>query len=258
MTWVAVGVGVAGAATSASSASKAGKSAKRNAQSQQALMAQDLEERKRVARRQDGIYGPIEEQIAAMATAKGIDPLRAGVIRQRVGTEFNAADRNIVRMIGNRGVSSGLGASLLGASQMNRARAMASGVLGEYQNKDAMRMQLLSRYNPLQNAEFQSQGLRGMAGFYGAEADRARQAERMGWDGAARGLMGAATAYASRANTTPDTTITSVNLPSEGLSPIDTSQRNFDGLDSFSPGVMPSGPVSGTYQYSPISYFGRR
>lgn len=255
MTWVSTGVAVGGAVVSASSASKAGKAAKENAQRQEALMSQDLDERKRVARRQEGLYGPIEERLASMASANGIDPLRAGVVRQRIGSEFNAADRNILTMIGNRGVSSGLGAALLGGSQMNRARAMATGILSEYQNKDSLRMQLLGRYNPLQNAEFQSQGLRGMASFYGNEADRARMAEQRGWEGAGRGLMAAGAAYAAGSaaqNADTTSTVTSVNIPTEGLEALALPQRSDMSAMDIPPAVAPSGQVAGAYQHTPM------
>lgn len=242
MTWVAVGIGAVGTVSSGVSANKAGKEAKRQGQNQQDLLRQDLEERKRVARRQEGIYGPIEEQLASMASARGIDPLRAGVVRQRVGTEFNTADRNITTMIGNRGVSSGLGASLLGASQMNRARAMASGILGEYQNKDAMRMQLLSRYNPLQTAEFQSQGLRGMSDFYGQEAARARAAEQQGYQGMAQGVMNMGMMYAMRRPTQPNnTTPGNPGLPS---TPLTSMRPNYESALPMAPGIIPTpGPA---------------
>ena len=63
MTWVATGVSAGGAVMSGVGASKAGKSAAKNAASQQQLLAEDLAERKRVARRQEGMYGPIEEMM---------------------------------------------------------------------------------------------------------------------------------------------------------------------------------------------------
>jgi hypothetical protein len=222
MTWVATGVGAAGTIYSGVSAGKAGKAADKSAAQQQALLAQDLAERKRVAARQENIYGGLEQRLVSRANQVGIDPIRAGVIRSRVGTEFDNADRNITRMIGTRGVSSGLGASLLGSSQMNRARALAGGMIGEYQNKDTMGMQLLSRYNPLQNAEFQSQGLRGMASFYGDEAARARAAEQAGWQGVGQGVMGTAMLYASRAPKAAPQAQPGVWTPPEIQSPLRT------------------------------------
>ncbi len=243
MTWVAAGVTVAGTIYSGVSANKAGKEAKKQAENQQRLLSEDLEERKRIARRQEGIYGPIEEQIAAAAAAKGIDPIRAGIVRQRVGTEFNAADRNILTMIGNRGVSSGLGASLLGASQMNRARAMASGILGEYQNKDAMRLQLLSRYNPLQLGEFKSQGLRGMSEFYGQEAARARAAEQQGWQSAAQGVMNVGLMYALRQQ--PKQGVAAPPIGDPSMTPLTSVSTPSNSVLPQAPGVIPT-PTAGT------------
>ena len=249
MTWVATGVSAGGAVVSAVGAGKAGKEASRKAASQEQMLRQDMAERTRIARRQEGLWSPIEDKLQSQALATGIDPLRAGIVRQTVGTEFNNADRNIQRIIGTRGVSSGLAASMMGGSQMNRARAMATGMLGEYQNKDQLRMGLLSRYNPLAMGEYQSQGLRGMAAHYGDQASRAYAAEQQGWQGAAQGVMNAGMAYARSNNPKPPSSvdIKHSGLPSsESLSPI--QPRSTIDSNLFTPGVVPSyGPITGGY-----------
>jgi hypothetical protein len=252
MTFVTAGVMVGGAALSANSAKQANKTAKKSAEGQRQLLERDLNERMRVQKRMEGLYGPIEEQLASQAKAPGIDPFRMGILRSNIEREYGNAGRNINTMIGTRGVSSGLAASMLQTNELSRARAMAAGVLGEYQNKDQLRMGLLSRFNPIQTADYTSQGLRGLASFYGDEAQRARQASQDGWNAAGNGLMNAAMYYSSRpaapapsAPTLPKAGLGAGILPS-APGPVPTPNPNtFTATDAYrsflqSGGLMPT------------------
>lgn len=192
-TGTAIAMGV-GAAASAYGASQSSRAAGRAADQQKEMAMADLAFRQQQYDRYLGLFGPIEEQLAA--EAKSTQPLdydqNAAAIRQNYAQSL----RDITGSMGMRGIAGGgtdIGAQRGAAFRQagDLSGAWAQGLV----NRRNLGMQLTGRGQIGQAAQGVSGGMANLGNFYGQQAGLYNQAAAQGWQNFGQGLQGLANMY---------------------------------------------------------------
>lgn len=178
--------------------------ASQNAKQQSSAMAQQqnaadaqLQNDLAFRQQQQQLYGPLEQQMVQQAS--GTTPLDYGLMSGQIQQSYDAAQRGLQQQMAARGLSaSGLsGGGALGL-EMGRANALSSAFLQGLQNRRALGMSVLSRYNPGANQQMVNQGYGNLQNMYGQYASMYGQAAQQGYGAAASGLGSLAQMYSMR------------------------------------------------------------
>lgn len=156
---------------------------------QQRAYEQDLALRRQFLEQQQGLYGPLEQQLVDQARSPL--PLFYGPLSGQVQRSYDASGRNLATQFAQRGLS---GSNLQGATlqglELGRAGALSTAFQQGLQQRLALAQNVLSRYQPLANTQNVSQGLGQLGGFYGQQAQLYGQAAAQGWQNVGQGLQG--------------------------------------------------------------------
>jgi len=177
-------VGTAGSLYGADKASKAQSSAMGQ---QQQMAQQDLAFRQGMYNRYLGMYGPIEQQLAAQAQSS--QPLNYEQNQAQIKQQYANSLRNIGTNMGMRGIAgSGLDVGAMRGAALGQAGALSGAYAQGLVNRQNLGMGLTGRNQIMQAGSQVPGGFQGLSNMYGNWAGQYGQAAQQGWQGFGQGL----------------------------------------------------------------------
>lgn len=243
MSGVMMGSAVVGAGASLAGASKNARAATSAMRAQQQAQQADLAFRQQQYNRYLGLYGPIEEQLAAQAQSS--QPLFYDQNKAQIQQQYANALRNQTRQMGMAGMAgSGLATGALRGAALGQASALSGAYSQGMQNRLNLQASLAGKNMPFVAGQGVSQGLQGMANLYGGQANLYNQAAAQGWGNFGQGMSGIAGLLGRMRTGTaapPPTTETNINAPSELMSPLAQRMTNpYTDYLSLNPAIPPT------------------
>ena len=187
MAAVTAGIAAAGALASAYGAQQSAK-AQGQAMSAQERQAQaDLAFRQGMYNRYLGLYGPIEQQLAA--EAQSTQPLDYEQNQAQIKEQYANALRNIGTNMGMRGIAgSGLDVGAMRGAALGQAGALSGAYAQGLINRRNLGLGLTGRNQIMQAGSQVPGGFQGLSNMYGGWAGMYGQAAQQGWQNAGMGL----------------------------------------------------------------------
>lgn len=183
-TAIGAGLGAVGSLMGASKASKAQQSAM---DQQQQMAQQDLAFRQGVYNRYLGLYGPIEQQLAA--EAQSTQPLDYEQNQAQIKEQYANALRNIGTNMGIRGIAgSGLDVGAMRGAALGQAGALSGAYAQGLINRRNLGLGLTGRNQIMQAGSQVPGGFQGLSNMYGGWSGMYGQAAQQGWQNAGMGL----------------------------------------------------------------------
>ena len=177
---MATGVAVAGLLGGGYSAYESSRKASQNQRAQEQQYQSDLAMRLGLQAQQTGLYGPLENKLVQEASSD--QPLWYGQMAGQVNQQYDAGQRNVAAQMASRGLG---GSALQGATtagmEMGRAGALSQAFAQGLQARQALGLNMVSRYQPLMNAMYTSGGYGQLGGYYGQQAGMYNNAAQQGW-----------------------------------------------------------------------------
>lgn len=175
-----MGAAAVGGASSLIGAGKNAKAASNAMNAQQAAQQQQLDFQRQQYNRYLGLYGPIEEQLAAQA--KSSEPLFYDQNKAQIQQQYSNAIRNQAAQMGMRGMAgSGVDMGMGRAAALGQAGALSNAYSQGLQNRMNLGLSLTGRGQIGQAAGGVAQGMQGMANLYGGQANLYNQGAAQGW-----------------------------------------------------------------------------
>lgn len=187
MAAVTAGIAAAGALASAYGAQQSAK-AQGQAMSAQERQAQaDLAFRQGMYNRYLGLYGPIEQQLAA--EAQSTQPLDYEQNQAQIKEQYANALRNIGTNMGMRGIAgSGLDVGAMRGAALGQAGALSGAYAQGLINRRNLGLGLTGRNQIMQAGSQVPGGFQGLSNMYGGWANMYGNAAQQGWQNTGVGL----------------------------------------------------------------------
>jgi len=186
-----VGAAIGTALASGYNAYESNQKAKEQQRMQEQQYQGDLGMRLGLQGQQAGLYGPLENKLVQEASSD--QPLWYGQMAGQVNQQYDAGQRNVAAQMASRGLG---GSALQGATtagmEMGRAGALSQAFAQGLQARQALGLNMVSRYQPLMNAMYTSGGYGQLGGYYGQQAGMYNNAAQQGWGNVGQSLMGLA------------------------------------------------------------------
>lgn len=197
MSGVIVGAAVIGAGASIYGADKNSKAGSSAQKSQEKMSAADLAFRQQQYDRYMGLFGPVENQLAA--EARSSEPLGYDRMKAQIETQAGEAGRNMSASMAQRGIAgSGLDVGGMRGLAMNKMNALSGAYSQGLENKRNLGLTLTGRGQIGAAAQGLSGGMQNMAALYGNQADLYNRAAQQGWQNAGQSLQGLASYYGQK------------------------------------------------------------
>lgn len=223
-----VAVAAIGTAYSIYAGQQAAKRQSQAMNAQQGAANQQLALEQQFAGQQQGLYGPLEQQMVQQASSS--QPLDYGQISGQIQGGYDTAQRNLSEQLASRGLgSSGLAGAGATGLEIGRANSLSTAFQQGLDRRRQLGLGLLGRYNPRADVQ-------GVAGAYGNLQGLYGQYSGM-YGGAAQGAYGNAASAL------------------QGLAQYFTQQPGQQTPD-VSGSINAAQPLPGASQYSPISLQG--
>lgn len=187
--WGAAAGGVIGGAMGYFGADKSNPQAQ-----QEQAYRQDLANREAFQKQQQGLYGPLEQSLVQQASST--QPLFYGQMSGAINQNFDQAQRNAASQMAARGMSgSGLQGAGIQGMEMGRAGALSQAFNQGLQARQALGLNVLSRYQPLMNQMNTQSAYGQLGGMYGQQAMLQNQAQREMWQMGGQALQNGIQTY---------------------------------------------------------------
>ena len=187
--WGAAAGGVIGGAMGYFGADKSNPQAQ-----QEQAYRQDLANREAFQKQQQGLYGPLEQSLVQQASST--QPLFYGQMSGAINQNFDQAQRNAASQMAARGMSgSGLQGAGIQGMEMGRAGALSQAFNQGLQARQALGLNVLSRYQPLMNQMNTQSAYGQLGGMYGQQAMLQNQAQREMWQMGGQALQNGVQSY---------------------------------------------------------------